>query len=175
MLNSLPTASSLAKTFSKTADRRLNSDFIAVFKRVRHSFSHAVHPHWNAINSGIDHTLRQRIARKAHDMQAQSLHLGLSSLTINGHPDCIEVRIENSMKAKRRFETNDSVRDAPAGDCYPTFETKQTSCGKVKATIELGEKTEVQCSSHDLMVNSMRLEFAERDDGLSQDKFSQPI
>jgi len=175
MPNTLASASSLAKAFSKTADHRFNSDFIAVFKRVRHCFGHAVHPHWDAINSHIDHTLRQRIAREAHETQAQSLHYGLSSLSINGHPDYVGVRIENSMKAKRRFETNDSVRDAPAGDCYPTFETKQTSCGKVKATIELGEKTEVQCSSHDLMVNSMRLEFAERDDGLSQDKFSQPI
>jgi hypothetical protein len=163
MPKTLASASSLAKAFSKTADRRFNSDFVAVFKAVRHCFGHAVHPHWDAINSHIDHTLRQRIAREARETQAQSLHHGLSSLSINGHPDYIGVRIENSMKAKRRFETNDSVRDAPAGDCDPTFEVKRTSCGKVQATIELGEQTEVQCSSHDLMVNSMRLEFAERD------------
>ena len=124
MLNSLPTACSLAKAFSKTADRRFNSDFVAVFKAVRHCFGHAVHPHRDAINSRIDHTLRQRIAREAHEMQGHSLHLGLSSLTINGHPDCIRIRIENSMKAERRFETNDSVKGCRASSDKDQFAQK---------------------------------------------------
>jgi hypothetical protein len=53
------------------------------------------------------------------------------------------------------------MRNTPAGNYNSVLEIKRTGCGNVQATIELGEKTEIQRPSHNLMVNSTRAQFTE--------------
>lgn len=152
MLNSLTTASSLAKAFSQTADRRFNPDLVAVLKAVRNCFGHAVHPHRDAINSRIDHTLRQRVPGEANE--AQSLDCGLSCLAIDGHPDHVGFRMQNPMKPESGLETNNAMGNTPAGDCDALSEIKGTGRGVIETTTEPGEKPRVHGPPHNLMVDS---------------------
>jgi hypothetical protein len=70
MQEPLAAAFFLIDAFSETPGGGGGPDLVAVFKTVRDRLGHAIHSHRNSINSRIDHTLGQGIAREAHEMQA---------------------------------------------------------------------------------------------------------
>lgn len=77
------------------------------------------------------------------------------------------------MKAERRFETDDSVRDTTAGEYDPSLEIKRTSRREIQPTLHFGEQALIDGPPCDLIVYSILTQVSGRGDRLPIGKFLQ--
>jgi hypothetical protein len=134
---------------------RQNTDLLAVLKAVGNGFGHAVDANGYAINSRVDHALRQRIARKSDKAHSRTAHGRLSRFAVDGDPNRIGASRKNAVEPECGFEAHNTVRDALAGKQHLTLEAWRQVSARVEASVNLCEESAVHGSLQGLTMNSI--------------------